>query len=216
VSPCDAIVVACGRVTGTLLIQAKGQHYTIDKLLVHEDVAARHRGGIYVTLRLTSTMYHRFHAPDAGRLDEVIYVAGELWNVNPPALARISSLYCANERAILPLRLASGERLTLVPVAAILVGSIRLHCLDVLLSVKYRGPNRIPCRASFHRGQELGYFHHGSTIVVLASGGLHLCDRVREGSVIRMGEPLLQRAAAARTHYAGPTSSTRDVQAKPV
>src|SRR5262245_13368401 len=116
-SPCDGIVMARGRIDDHLLIQAKGLHYTLDDLLIHPDLVARHRQGAYVTLRLTSTMYHRFHAPDAGEIDEVIYVAGDTWNVNGPALARIPALYCRNERAILPMWLASGEPLTLVPVA---------------------------------------------------------------------------------------------------
>jgi phosphatidylserine decarboxylase len=193
VSPCDGIVMARGRIEDHLLIQAKGRSYTLDDLLIHPDLAARHRQGAYVTLRLTSTMYHRFHAPDAGEIDEVIYVAGDTWNVNAPALARIPDLYCRNERVIVPMRLASGESLTLVPVAAILVGSIHLHCLDVLLNLRYRGPNRISCSSVWRRGEELGYFHHGSTIVVLASGAIDLCEDVREGSVVRMGQPLLIR-----------------------
>jgi phosphatidylserine decarboxylase len=194
ISPCDGIVMARGHLDGNRLIQAKNRHYTVDDLVVHSDLAARHRRGAYVTLRLTSTMYHRFHAPDASEIDEVIYVAGDTWNVNPPALARIPELYCKNERAILPMRLASGEPLTMVPVAAILVASIHLHCFDVALNLQYRGPNRRACRAAFRRGEEVGYFHHGSTIVVLAGGAIDVCDHLREGSVVRMGEPLLTRS----------------------
>ena len=197
VSPCDAIVGACGRFRDGELIQAKGRSYTLDDLLVHADLAERHRNGTYVTLRLTSTMYHRFHAPDDGELDEVVYVPGDTWNVNPPALARVPALYCTNERAILPIRLASGETLTLVPVAAILVASLQLHCLEGRFHLGYRGPHRIDCQMSFRRGEELGYFHHGSTIVLLASGDLTLSDHVREGSVIRVGEPLLTRAGTS-------------------
>src|SRR5262249_39677594 len=194
VSPCDAVVVACGQLEGDRLLQAKGRHYTLDALVTQPDVAARHRGGTYVTLRLTSTMYHRFHAPDDGRIDEVIYVAGDMWNVNPPALARIPGVYCANERAILPIHLACGTPLTLVPVAAILVASIHLHFLDVLLNLKYRGPNRIRCGAIFRRGAELGYFHHGSTIIVLGDNTLTLCNHIREGTLVKMGEALLVRS----------------------
>src|SRR5262245_9828739 len=207
VSPCDGIVMARGRIDDDLLIQAKGLSYTLDDLLLHPDLVARHRQGAYVTLRLTSTMYHRFHAPDAGEIDEVTYVAGDTWNVNGPAVARIPALYCRNERVILPMRLASGELLTLVPVAAILVGSIHLHFPDVLLNLDYRGPNRISCRGACRRGEELGYFHHGSTIVVLASGPIDVCRDVREGSVVRMGQPLLIRN---RSNYAAQTSSIRD------
>jgi phosphatidylserine decarboxylase len=81
---------------------------------------------------------------------------------------------------------------TLVPVAAILVASIRLHFLNVLLNLKHRGPNVIPCDASFQKGQEMGWFEHGSTIIVLAPRGFSLCDNAREGSTIRMGQPLMR------------------------
>ena len=78
--------------------------------------------------------------------------------------------------------------ITLVPVAAILVASIRLHFLDVLLNMQYRGKAEIPCRASFSKGQEMGWFQHGSTIIVFAPKGVALCESVTEGAVIRMGQ----------------------------
>ena len=192
VSPCDAIVGTCGRIAGAQLIQAKGHTYSLAELLLDETLAAHHRDGVYVTLRLTSTMYHRFHAPADCAIDEVIYVAGDVWNVNPAAVRRVPRLYCVNERAVLPLRMIGGRRLTLVPVAAVLVASIHLNFLDVLLNLRYRGPNRIACRARFRKGDELGYFHHGSTVVVLGTGDCRLGDDITEGAIIRMGTPLLR------------------------
>jgi phosphatidylserine decarboxylase len=113
--------------------------------------------------------------------------------VNPVALKRVERLYCKNERAVIDLQLNHATAsLTLVPVAAILVASIRLNFLDQTLNLKYKGPNRISCDASFNKGQEMGYFQHGSTIVVLASGDFDLCDNAKQGTVIRMGQPLLQ------------------------
>jgi phosphatidylserine decarboxylase len=136
-------------------------------------------------------MYHRFHAPADGEVNGITYVSGDTWNVNPIALQRIERLYCRNERVVLTLRLGrSEESLTLVPVAAILVASIHLNFVDVALNLRYRGPNRIPCRASFRKGDEMGYFRHGSTIIAFGSRHLELCDRIREGHTIRMGEPL--------------------------
>jgi Phosphatidylserine decarboxylase len=69
---------------------------------------------------------------------------------------------------------------------------IHLHFLDVPLNLKYQGPNRIRCHATFGQGDELGYFHHGSTIIVVVPAGFELCDTVREGALIRMGEPLMR------------------------
>ena len=193
VSPCDAIVGACGTIAGTDLYQAKGFSYSLEDLLGEPDLVAAHRNGRYVTLRLTSSMYHRFHAPCDCSVDRVIYVSGDTWNVNPIALKRIERLFCKNERAIVPLKLpAGGQPVTLVAVAAILVASIRLHCLDAVLNLQHRGPNVLRCAAQFRKGEELGWFEHGSTIIVFAPEGFSLYEDVREGAAIRVGEPLLR------------------------
>ena len=82
--------------------------------------------------------------------------------------------------------------MTLVPVAAILVASIRLHFLDVPLNLKYRGPNVLPCMQRSRKGEELGWFEHGSTIIVFAPEGFALRDNVCEGARVRVGEPLMR------------------------
>src|SRR6516164_5982726 len=192
-SPCDAIVGACGGIDRDELIQAKGFRYTLQDLLIDPQLVALYRDGQYATLRLTSSMYHRFHAPYDCTVDKVTYISGETWNVNPIALNRIAKLFCKNERAVIRTMLRPcGMVVTLVPVAAILVASIRLNFLGVLLNTQYRGEAEIPCRASFRKGQEMGWFEHGSTIIVFAPKGIALCRSVEEGAVIRMGRPLMR------------------------
>ena len=191
-SPSDAIVGACGTVQGTRLFQAKGMPYTLEELFGGDPLAAEFRDGTYVTLRLTSAMYHRFHAPHDARLGDVTYISGDTWNVNPIALQRVERLFCRNERALLPLTLAGGQRIALVPVAAILVASIRLHALDVLLHLRRRGPNRLPCDVAVAKGQELGWFQHGSTIIVFAPPGFALADGIAPGARLRMGQALVK------------------------
>jgi phosphatidylserine decarboxylase len=193
VSPCDAIVGASGTIAGTVLLQIKGFPYTLQDLLADSELVNTYRDGRYVTLRLTSSMYHRFHAPHDCRVEQLTYISGDTWNVNPIALKRVEKLFCKNERAVLGCRLAAGGHVvTLVPVAAVLVASIRLRFLDVPLDLAYRGPNVIPCDARFAKGEEMGWFEHGSTIVVLAPDGFSLGENVREGSAIRMGQPLMR------------------------
>ncbi|MET0388164.1 MAG: archaetidylserine decarboxylase [Polyangiales bacterium] len=192
VSPCDGIVGAHGQVDGDRLFQAKGSSYTLQELLLDPELAARYRNGSYVTLRLTSAMYHRFHAPHDCTIEHVTYVAGDTWNTNPITVKRVPKLYCKNERAILHARLrANGDLLAIVPVAAILVASIRLHCLDVLLHLRHPGPNDFSVNARYEKGEELGYFQHGSTVVMFAPAGYRLSNHVTQGAVVRMGEPLL-------------------------
>ncbi|MGZ3350736.1 MAG: archaetidylserine decarboxylase [Xanthobacteraceae bacterium] len=193
VSPCDAIIGATGTIAGTNLYQIKGFPYTLEELLCDRDLVEAHRDGRYVTLRLTSSMYHRFHAPHDCRVDRVTYVSGDTWNVNPIALRRVEKLFCKNERALLRTKLtATGDTVTLVLVAAVLVASIRLNFLDVLLSLKHRGPNVMACDAPFGKGEEMGWFQHGSTVIVLAPASFSLCGSVREGGIIRVGQPLMR------------------------
>ena len=192
VSPCDAIVGAHGKIAGTELLQIKGFPYSLSDLLGSPQMAERHRDGLYVTLRLTSSMYHRFHAPHDCTVQRVTYISGDTWNVNPIALRRIEKLFCKNERAVIEARLGNGDLLTIVPVAAILVACIRLHCLKTPLNLAYRGPNVMPCSADYRKGDEMGWFEHGSTIVLLAPASWSFVESIETGSVIRMGQPLFR------------------------
>jgi phosphatidylserine decarboxylase len=195
VSPCDGIVGASGVVADNLLLQVKGLPYTLEELLRHRELVALYRHGRYITLRLTAGMYHRFHAPHDCRIEQVTFISGDTWNVNPIALKRIEKLFCKNERAVIRTRLESGELLTLVPVAAILVASIRLHFLDILLNAETRGPAVFPCDVGVRKGEELGWFEHGSTIIVLAPDHFEFCDNVVASATIRAGQPLLRKPA---------------------
>ncbi len=193
VSPCDALLGACGRIEQGMALQAKGFAYPLLDLLRDEAACRYYEGGLYATLRLTSSMYHRFHAPADCHVEQVVYISGDTWNVNPIALKRVERLFCKNERAVLRCRLdASGAMLTLVPVAAILVASIRLKFLDVLLHLKYRGPNLIPCDAALRRGEEMGWFEHGSTIIIFAPPGTELVPGIEEGSRLAMGQAIMR------------------------
>lgn len=199
-SPSDGIVGECGVVEDGQLFQAKGMGYRIEDLFGPSQNTGVFRHGTWVTLRLTSAMYHRFHAPHDLTIDHLTYVSGDTWNVNPIALARVERLFCRNERAVLRGRLAhGGHPIALVPVAAILVASIRLHFLDVRLHLRYRGPNEIPCDARLTKGQEMGWFEHGSTILVFAPTGFGLAKGIAPGAHVRMGQALLTLPQAGRS-----------------
>lgn len=193
VSPSDGIVGACGRVEGTTVFQAKGYPYQLAELFGPSQDITPFKDGVFITLRLTSSMYHRFHAPHDGRVEHVTYLSGDTWNVNPIALKRVERLFCRNERAVLRTRLTrGGHQVALVPVAAILVASIRLHFLDVLLHLRWRGPNEMPCDAAMRKGEELGWFQHGSTILVFAPKGFKLLDGIECGTRVKAGQALMR------------------------
>jgi phosphatidylserine decarboxylase len=191
-SPCDAIVGAFGRIADGRAFQIKGFSYAIADLLGDEAQALEFAEGWYVTLRLTAGMYHRFHAPHDLSVDQVRYISGDAWNVNPIALKRIERLFCKNERAPITVRLGfSGDQVILVPVAAVLVASIRLPWLDAEHGVREAGAGVRQSGARFRKGEEMGWFEHGSTIVVLAPEQWRPVASLVEGEHIRMGEALL-------------------------
>lgn len=178
VSPCDALVGARGRIADNRLIQAKGLDYTLDDLVGDAHIANRYRDGVFITLRLQSNMYHRFHAPCDGRVRAVTRIAGDTWNVNPIAVARIERLFCRNERAVADIEPAwPHTAVALVPVAAILVGGIHVTH-DVQVS----------------KGAEFGRFEAGSTIILLAAGPFQFAPGLTDGQRINVGQALLHYA----------------------
>ena len=101
-------------------------------------------------------------------------------------------LFCAADGNVRSWNVQTGEVLTLVPVAAILVAGIRLRFLDVVVDPRRTEPHAIPCQVPFRKGEEMGWFEHGSTIIVLAPKGFALCGNATVGTTIRMGEPLMR------------------------
>lgn len=192
ISPADAIIGAHGSIEDGMLLQAKGFPYTLQELLNDDELASKYRRGYFVTLRLKASFYHRFHAPIDGQIFSVNFIHGDMWNVNPVAVKTIDKLYCLNERAVIEVQnYTENLNCCLVPVAAILVASLKVHCIDGELNQDYTGPKVIPCNQSVNKGQELGYFEHGSTIVLLTSNDLSLNPTLATGDRVNVGQVLL-------------------------
>ena len=192
-SPCDAIIGAFGRIEGGLALQIKGMPYPVVDLFGSAGEAAQFEGGYYVTLRLTPGMYHRFHAPHDLIAEQVRYISGDTWSVNPPALARIGRLFCKNERAPMVVRLEeTGHRIVMVPVAAVLVASIRLPWLTGADSVRKGGNRTVRFEHRFEKGEEMGWFEHGSTIVMFTPPDFPPITGLETGQNVKMGEPLFK------------------------
>ncbi len=173
------------------MLQVKGSPYALADLLGDPAHAALFRAGTFATLRLTASMYHRFHAPHDLMVGAVTHVPGDCRNVDPSTLARVPGLYCRNERAVVRASLAATrEPMTLVAVAAILVGGIRLAFLPL---PRLPAPATHAADAALRKGDEMGWFEHGSTIVLLAPPGFRIADGVRTGGTIRAGAALMRR-----------------------
>jgi len=197
VSPCDgAVVLGCAVEAGTIL-QAKGVPYTLAALLGDPPgapgAAERFVGGTALTVYLAPGDYHRFHAPWDGRVTEMRHLPGDLWPVNPGAVAGVPRLFARNERVALLGELAGGGAFAFVPVGALNVGSIRIHAWDGLRTNRTfrRGtPARAGLSLPVARGQELGWFELGSSIVLLLGPGAGRFADLAPGAPLRMGREI--------------------------
>lgn len=191
VSPVDAAVGAHGEIRGGRLIQAKGLDYALSALLGSQEEAEAMEGGHFATLYLAPTDYHRIHSPVDGRIVATTYLPGTLWPVNGEAVSRIPSLFAVNERVATKIEVGGGV-VHVVMVGATNVGSIRLSYEDLVTN---RPGGRLETRRHERglpvaRGDELGVFELGSTVILLTSPGAFQSDPLEEGRPVRLGERL--------------------------
>jgi phosphatidylserine decarboxylase len=179
VSPCDAKVYAWGRVPADGRIeQIKGKTYALGDLLGDAELAAAFRGGAQATLYLSPAMYHRVHWPVDGRVRGSWRIPGRLYPVNALAIHRVDGLFAVNRRVVIDLEAEATGRLAVVMVGATNVGRIELV---------FEGEPPV------RRGAELGAFHLGSTVVVLAADPRLVWTGPPAGQLVKMGEALWQR-----------------------
>lgn len=172
-SPVDARIIASGRITEGLAIQAKGLPYRITELLKHDPEARRFEGGHFMTLYLAPKDYHRIHVPLAGRVTAVGRVEGELWPVNDASTGHVPRLYERNRRATwVATGTGAAEGLE---VAAVLVGAT--HVGGVIIDDHWLEGRALPRDGAFpvdhlacEPGDDLGTFEFGSTVVLLIGG----------------------------------------------
>jgi phosphatidylserine decarboxylase len=190
VSPCDGVVAAWGVAEDGELIQAKGKHYQLEELLVDRELSARLTGGAYATIYLSPRDYHRVHTPVDGIIVRYDYVPGALWPVNPRVASRRERLLSRNERVVITVDAGPLGMVAIVMVGAAGVGNIALaHAPE---SVTWRAAGelrRIEVNQPVLRGDELGAFRLGSTVVmVFEPGGVELSQAIGEAQVVRFGE----------------------------
>jgi len=193
-SPVDGRIIASGRITTGLAIQAKGLPYRVAELLKHDRGAARFEGGHFLTLYLSPKDYHRIHVPLEGRVSAVGRVEGELWPVNDASTGHVPRLYERNRRATW-LALGTGPCEGL-EVAAVLVGAT--HVGGVVIDPRWLQGKPLPRDGGFPvpllpcaPGDDLGTFEFGSTVVLLI-GGPRAADwaPLRTDGAARVGERL--------------------------
>ncbi len=196
VSPADGIISAAGSIKKNAVLQAKGIDYSLEELLATDlDEAQRYYDGSFATIYLAPFNYHRVHAPLAGELVAARFVPGSLFSVNPTTVSFIRGLFTRNERLICHFRTAAGP-MVLIFVGALNVGSITTPWTGEIRPRKGNMVENIDLQSSsqaktVNKGDLLGWFNMGSTIILLLPPGV--CDwrsGLESGEALRMGEAL--------------------------
>lgn len=198
VSPADGRLVGCGSIIGDRIEQVKGRDYSLIDFLGSEQLARHFTNGVYFTVYLAPGDYHWVHAPISGEICEVIHIPGSLWPVNDWSVHHVKNLFAVNERVHVLMNSKLGK-VVVSFVGATNVGSIKLSftqkCARILanegqtdnsllktndcspwFSTLFFGRKRNPVRysvsgASLDKGDKLGVFELGSTVVLLFEKG---------------------------------------------
>ena len=196
VSPCDGVLSEMGLSEGGRMIQAKGRDYTVRALLADEVEARCFVGGSYVTIYLAPRNYHRVHAPTGHAVTGYRHVPGAFFPVSPPSVAQVSGLFAINERLITYLDGPLG-RVAVVMVAAMGVGHMTVAYDSVQTHHGSQGSEgsvrTYVDPRPLRKGDELGKFHLGSTVVLLFQPGRVTLAGLQRGSLVRLGETLGRR-----------------------
>lgn len=203
--PADGRVSECGEINKNLLIQAKGHYFSLQDLLAgKEDLAKTFENGTFITTYLSPKDYHRVHIPCDATLCQMIYVPGELFSVNPFLAEHIPNLFARNERVICVFDTAFGKMVQIL-VGATITASMRTTWAGVINPPRYarvvewfyeNDENAV----TLTKGQEMGAFQLGSTVINLfPKGSVKLAD-LTVGQEVKMGEVLAYTITQSSTH----------------
>jgi phosphatidylserine decarboxylase len=198
-SPVDGTVSQLGRIEAGELLQAKGMHYSCEGLLADASARERYGDGSFACLYLAPYNYHRIHMPFDGVLRTTRYVPGKLFSVNAATARAVPDLFARNERVICEFDTGSGP-MCLVLVGALFVGSIETVYAGEINPPAIRGSSAVRTLDAgvgrrFRRGEELGRFNMGSTVILLTARALRFAPRVEPAEPVRMGQCLAQFGA---------------------
>jgi phosphatidylserine decarboxylase len=190
-SPADGAISEFGAINNGQLLQAKGDYYSLERLVADKDMAAQFNDGSFMTIYLSPKDYHRVHMPMTGSLRSMTYVPGSLFSVNNEAVAGVPGLFARNERAVCYFETEHG------PMAVILVGAMIVASIHTVWAGQV-APNRqrtirtdqyTDKPVSLERGTEMGHFQMGSTAIVLfAKEAITFADSLKVGGSIRLGD----------------------------
>jgi phosphatidylserine decarboxylase len=193
VTPSDGRISQCGRLTNDRILQAKGRHYTLRSLLADNRAVSNFYNGFFHTIYLSPRDYHRVHMPMSGHLQGMIHVPGRLFSVAPYNVSRVPDIFARNERVISLFDTRHG------PMAIILVGAMLVSSIETTWSGVITPPSgkRVSTtdwsRRNIHlvKGQEMGRFNMGSTVIVLLpANAVSKLEHYEPDDIVDMGQKL--------------------------
>jgi len=195
-SPIDGFISQIGTVQAGTMLQAKKFNFTVTDLLGGDETrAAPFQNGQFATLYLAPNVYHRVHMPITGQLKEMIYIPGKLFAVNPPATRVVSKLFARNERVVCLFETDIGP-MAVVLVGAIIVAGIHMNWHGDVAPHTHRKMSHWHYANEskrVERGDEIGYFKLGSTVVVLfPDNKMEWHRNLQVGSELRLGQSMGQ------------------------
>lgn len=191
ISPVDGCISEIGSIEQGQILQAKGKYYTVQELLAcNKDEADQFTNGRFATLYLSPKDYHRVHMPIEATLRAMTYVPGALFSVQPSTVNAVPKLFARNERLVVYFDTPLGA-MALVMVGAVIVGAIGTSwggdVVKSKSSISFEYPDK-----TLQKGEEMGYFKLGSTVVLLFANGEKIKweANLKAGSAIQLGQPL--------------------------
>ncbi len=188
VSPADGTMSQFGAIRGESLLQAKRHEYAATTLLTDGALAHALTDGWFATIYLAPSDYHRVHAPFDGTLVRTIAVPGALFSVNAQTDAGIRGLFCRNERLVMVFDTRFG------PAAVVMVGALIVASIETPFDTPVSPYERLTTTqhdVAVARGDEIGRFLLGSTVIVLLpQGAIEASKELAAGNAVRMGESL--------------------------
>ena len=201
VCPVDGAISQFGAISGEQLFQAKGHYYSSVALVGGDHgLAAQFQNGSFATLYLSPKDYHRIHMPCAGRLLRMIYVPGDLFSVNPVTARGVPGLFARNERVVCVFESDQGTPFVLILVGATIVGSMVTVWHGVVNPPRtgnLREWHYDKAQISLQKGEEMGRFLLGSTVVMLfPEHTLQFNPQWTATRPVRMGEAMGTKSSA--------------------
>jgi len=194
-SPVDGVISQLGDIHNNQIVQAKGREYSVLELLGgDEDLAKQFEQGQFATIYLSPRDYHRIHMPLAGKLQQMTYIPGKLFSVNPRTARTVPRLFARNERVVTVFETAQG------PIIMVLVGAIFVGSMETVWSGMITPPYGKNIQhwtyedeqaISLQKGEEMGRFNMGSTVVLLLPKGMaEFKSELEAQTAVEMGQAM--------------------------